>query len=206
MRYLLAAAALFAMACTAPTQFSPSRFGRWRVAFAGSTDGVYAWRADQLDAVRPMFTELDALGPDFVETDSLAEADVIARAAGDLGGACGAFDARDPGLVRIDAACAQGYLALRRAVAHEVVHAYTWQRWGWAGHACDWPIGAAVPATCHPTIRCPGEGCLMSRGLARADDGPNFSEAYTGDVADPTPAQPDLDLVAACQAASRCAP
>lgn len=172
-----------------------------RVAFASSADGVYAWRADQLDQLAPLFTELDAIGPDFVQA-SEADADVLVRAAS-LDGACGRFTTGNT-YVEVDAACAQGYLAMRRAAAHEIIHYLTWTRWHWVGHVCQWPIGTTIPAGCHPTIR--GVDALISPGLTGFDDGPSTSEAYTGQIADPTPTQSDLDLIAHCQAAGACVP
>src|SRR5690349_12389036 len=89
-------------ACVAPSQHDAQRFGRWRVAFAGSLDGVYDWQPAQLARLRAALPYAQALGPDFVETEFLSEADTIVRAAGDLpGGACEVFDTGDPGVVRV---------------------------------------------------------------------------------------------------------
>lgn len=181
------------------SQRDPARFGVVRVAFGPSLDGVYDWRADQLAMLAPMETEGDAFGPD-IQIVSEGAADVVLRAAA-LGGPCGRYTT---GLAyaEVDPACTAGYLALRRAALHEVMHWYTWSRWRWVGHLCEWPLNAPRPAYCHPTIRC--TDCVMSPGLTAPDDGPSFSEAYTGSVAEPTPAQADLDLIAACQANGRC--
>lgn len=206
---LATVAALILLACQGPTQRDPSRFGVFRVMLGGSPDGVVVWRVDQLAVARRVFAADgdDALGPDFVEVLD-GESDVVAEAA-TLDGPCELFEVTAAGAMRlrVDASCmARGYSALQRALGHGVGHAYTWRRFGYVGHVCDWPLLAPAPATCHPTIRCAGDGCLMSRGLARIDDGPGFNEAYTGDLADPAPAQPDLDLFAHCLAAGRCEP
>lgn len=197
---------LLFVACTAPSQNDEARFGVWRVGFAGSLDGVYDWRPEQLAQLRAALPLAGALGPTFVEADLLSDADTIVRAAGGLAGACEVFTTADPGVVRVDPTCTAGYPALQQATVHGLAHAYTWNRWHWVGHVCDWPLGAPVPPTCHPTVRCPGESCVLSRGITHPDDGPTFDEAYTGDVADPHPAQPDLDLFAHCRGANACLP
>jgi hypothetical protein len=97
--------------------------------------------------------------------------------------------------VEVDPAvpCIDGYLALRRAAGHELMHWLTSSRWHWLGHIC----AASDPgADCHPTIRAPD--ALLAPGLHRAQDtGPGWDEAYVPAVAEPAPTDADLALVRA---------
>lgn len=194
------AAALLAalVACAAPSQYDPAAFGSFTVAVGPSLDGVYDWQPAQRAALESGLLALRGLGPGVALTTEGA-ADVVVRAAS-LGGDCGAFR-QGLAYVEADAACASqrgGMGFVVQAAAHEVVHWWTWRRWGAAPHVCDWPVGAAVPPGCHPDVRCPGGGCLMSPGLARVDGGPGFSEAYSGDAAVEAPQAPDLALARRC--------
>lgn len=173
-------------ACAAPSQLDEARYGRVTVAFGPSLDAVWDWRQDQLPELRAELAALSAVGPVFREAPE-ADADVVVRAA-DLGGPCGRFQT---GLrfVEVDATCAAGYLQLRAAAGHELLHWATWTKWGQVWHVCEHPEDGM---RCHPTVTGPA---LLNPGLARIDDGPGFSEAYTGDFADGVPTDADLRLV-----------
>lgn len=189
--------------CVAPSQRDPARYGTVRIALGASLDGLYDWRPDQRAQLDPIATELDALGPDFVWV-SEGQADVVIRAASLASGACGEYH-QGLAYVEVDASCTQGYLAMRRAASHEIVHWYTWNRWRWVGHLCQWPLNSSPPAGCHPTIRC--DRCLMAPGLTPPNTtGPGFEEAFVPPVAEPAPDYADLELVRTCQTQSRCTP
>jgi hypothetical protein len=189
------ALALALAGCVAPSQADPSVYGTIRVALGDSLDGVWSWSPDQRRALTAALPQLDALGPAWVLTDE-GTADVVVRAAS-LRGGCGGYD---PGLafVEVDAACTSrvgGFLALTRAVHHELFHYYLGRRFGWYGHLCR---RAADRADCHATIEC--DDCLLSPGLAQPDEGPGFESAYVPTPSESAPAAADLELVRRCAA------
>lgn len=203
---LALSSAALAAGCLAPSQRSPSRFGVVRVALADSPDGVFGWSQHQRVLLDPYINvTLDALGPDFQLVDLISSADVLVRATGAMpDGACGLYRAGDAE-ARVNSACAQGDDGLRRAVGHELLHWLTDHRFAWVGHLCEWPVNAPVPPGCHPTLRC--VDCVLSPGLRAPDEtGPTFTEAYVPPIADPVPAQADLDLIDRCDRQRACLP
>lgn len=191
-------AALAGAACTAPSQHDPATYGTVRVALGPGLDGT-PWRDDQARELVAEVAALAALGPDWVLTSEGA-ADVVVRPA-DLAGACGRYVA-GAAFVEVDPACTAGYLALRRACGHELLHWYLYRTARWLGHLCSWPYNASAPPGCHPSIVC--ADCLLSPGLVPPDDGPTWTEVYTGAVAEPAPGWGDLELVRTCHARGRC--
>src|SRR5512147_2822988 len=171
---LLLLAALTVVACEAAPMLPPVR-----VALAGSRDGVLAWSQTQRAAIAPYLERrLDRTGADFSFVEDPAAADVVVRATDMTADACGLYDRGDTE-VRVNAQCAAGETGLLRAIGHELLHWLTDHRYGWLGHLCTWPVNVAPPPGCHPTLVCPGEDCLLGRGLRAGDDpGPSFSEAY----------------------------
>lgn len=192
--------------CFAPSQRNPMVFGTVRVALADSRDGVWTWSQHQRAMLDPYLNvTCDATGPDWILVNEFADADVIVRATNDmLDGACGLYTTGDSE-VRVNTACASGDDAMRRAVGHELLHWYTDHWFHWVGHLCSWPVNVPPPAGCHPTILC--TDCLLSPGLRDPDlTGPTFDEAYVPPIADPEPAEQDLQLIAHCESAHACVP
>lgn len=191
-----------AAACLAPA--ADPALGTVRVALGPSLDRVHDWRPDQRAELVAQLATMAAAGPAWVLAPE-GEADVVVRAA-DLSAlgpdTCGHYRNGER-FIELDASCTAGYLALRRAMAHELLHWLTWTRWRWVGHLCWWPRNEAPPRGCHPTRLC--VDCLLAPGLTTGEDpGPGWTEAYVPPVAHPEPTAADRELIVACQAAGRC--
>ena len=196
--------AAFAEGCCADGRCNEpetARYGVVKIAFGASIDGTAPWRADQLQALAPLDRELDALGPDFVTVSESDPQSIVVRPATLPRGVCGRYRLGED-MVEVDPTCTQGYLALRKAAAHELVHALLWRRFQWAKHLCWFPLNSPVPRECHPTIVC--RECLMSPNLHPDDTWGDTIEEYVPGVAIPEPQPDDVRLVRACYDNGRC--
>lgn len=208
MRFLviLFAAALCALlssccadgSCNVP---EPSRYGTVKIALGDSLRGDRAWRPDQRAALDPLVRELDALGPDFVWGDPGDADTIIVRPEALEAGACGFYRLGESS-VAVDPVCTAGFSALRKAAAHEILHAVLHRRFGWSGHLCWFPLNAPVPAGCHPTRVC--RECLLSPEIQGQDSWEGGVENYAPSVAIPEPQAEDIALVRACFERGRC--
>jgi|JI10StandDraft_1071094.scaffolds.fasta_scaffold210801_2 hypothetical protein len=188
---LLAIASL--LSCTSPPD--PMRYGVVKISLGPPLDSAADWRADQRQALEPLSLELDVLGPDFVWTSSADPESIVIRPAVLPPGACGLYRLGES-TVSVDPACTLGYSALRRAAAHEVIHALLWTKFRWSGHLCYFPLNDAVPAGCHPRRLC--RDCVMSPGVQGPDVWGDNLEDYTPYSAVSEPQQEDIDLVRSC--------
>lgn len=200
MRAVMLAMALALVGCLAPTQYDPAVYGTVKVAFGPSVDGSdQDWLPDQLTELRDELADMGRLGPLWQEVGE-GDADVVVRP----------FDARactagagsyspGAGFVEVDpdAACTPGFSALRRAVAHELMHWWTWHTARWVGHLCQDPSDRP---DCHPTITC--RDCVLSPGLSTSPSGSSGEEDWQAgsDFIDPAPQAADLALFARCHA------
>lgn len=196
--FLLFLFASFA-SCTSPPD--PARYGTVKIALGSPLDSAADWRADQRQALEPLSLELDALGPDFVWTSSADPDSIVIRPAVLPSGACGLYRLGES-TVSVDPTCTLGYSALRRAAAHEVIHALLWQRFRWSGHLCFFPLNDAVPPGCHRTRLC--RDCVMSPGVQGADVWGDNIEDYTPYIIVSEPQAEDIELVRACFARGSC--
>lgn len=197
MRFLLALSMLL-FACTSS---DPSRYGTVKIALGPPLDMAADWRPDQRQALEPLATELDALGPDFVWTSSSDPESIVIRPAILPPGACGLYRLGES-TVSVDPACTLGYGALRRAAAHEVLHAVLWTKFRWSGHLCYFPLNSPPPSGCHPTRVC--RDCILSPGVQGADVWEDRLEDYTPYVAFSEPQLEDVELVRSCFARGSC--
>ena len=184
--------------CNVP---EPERYGAIKIALGPSLDGTPDWRPDQIAAFRPLERELDSLGPDFILVPMGTPASVVIRPATLPAGTCGRYRL-DETYVEVDPACTPGYLALRKAAAHEIMHAVLWQRFRWAKHICWFPLNQPVPAECHPTIVC--RDCLLSPGLITEDTWGDRVEDYIPGVSFPEPQAQDIQLFRRCLDSNSC--
>jgi hypothetical protein len=179
-------------ACNAP---QPSRYGTIKIALGTSLGGARAWRPDQRAALEPLVRELDALGPDFVWGSEADPETIVVRPEALEAGACGFYRLGETS-VSVDPVCTEGFSALRKAAAHEIVHAVLYTRFGWRGHLCWFPLNAPVPAGCHPTRVC--RECLLSPSIQGQDSWEGGVEHYSPSVAIPEPQPEDIALVRDC--------
>lgn len=184
--------------CNVP---EPARYGIVKIALGSALDGSREWRSDQRAALEPMARELDALGPDFVWVSEGDPDAIVIRPAMLEPGACGYYRLGDSS-VSVDPACTLGYTALRKAAAHEVVHAFLYARFGWSKHLCWFPLNSPVPTGCHPTRVC--RECLMSPEIQGQDTWVDGIENYSPSVAIPEPQAEDIELVRACFERGHC--
>lgn len=200
MRILVFLLAFLCASCPPPGP-EPERYGVVKIALAPSIVDGREWRPDQQAALEPLARELDALGPDFVWA-SPADSDTILIRPEELApGACGYYRLGESS-VAVDPACTLGYSALRKAAAHEIVHALLYQRFSWSGHLCWFPLNSPVPVGCHSTRLC--RECLMSPELQGEDTWGDLIEEYTPSSAIPEPQPEDIALVRACFERGRC--
>lgn len=197
---LLLSSCCFEGSCNIP---EPARYGTVKIALGVSLNGTREWRDDQRAALEPLSRELDALGPDFVWVSESDPDAIVIRPETLDPGACGYYRLGESS-VNVDPVCTLGYSALRKAAAHEVVHALLYQRFRWAGHLCWFPLNSPAPPGCHPTRVC--RECLMSPAIQGQDvwPWPNDIEQYTPSVAIPEPQPEDIELVRACFARGSC--
>lgn len=209
IRYLVnvilfaALVALFPSCCTdgSCNVPEPARYGTVKIALGDSLTGDRAWRADQRAALDPLVRELDALGPDFVWGSPADPDTIVIRPEALEAGTCGFYRLGESS-VAVDPVCTAGFAALRKAAAHEVVHALLYTRFGWGGHLCWFPLNSPVPAGCHPTRVC--RDCLLSPAVQGQDSWEGGVENYTPAVAIPEPQPEDVALVRACFERGRC--
>ncbi len=188
-------ASLWTPSCTS-TAPDPVRFGVVKIAFGPPLDNSVAdWRADQRQAIEPIATELDALGPDFQWVSSADPESIVIRPAALSPGVCG-FYRLGESTVQVDPACSEGFAALRKAAAHEVVHAFLYRRFRWAGHLCWYPLNSPPPPTCHREIVC--QSCLMSPAIQGRDEWVDGEEDYSSSAVFSEPQRADIDLVSRC--------
>lgn len=185
-------------ACNVP---EPARYGVVKIALGPSLASSYDWRPDQRAALEPLARELDALGPDFVWVSASDPDSIVIRPEMLPAGACGAYRLGEE-TVSVDPVCTAGFQALRKAAAHEILHAFLWRRFRWSGHLCWFPLNAPVPPGCHPTRVC--RDCLLSPELQGEDVWGDGIEEYTPAVAWPEPQAADIELVRSCFERGRC--
>lgn len=203
-------------ACVVPDQHDPRRFGVVRVGFGPSVetgpDAAGPWHQDQLREMRAQLAVLNRLGPTFVEVPE-GEADVVVRPfvsgpaclSGGATRGAGRYPRFGAAYVEVDASCADGYLVLRRIMAHELMHWLTATRYGWVGHICPVrAVGEPEPRTdCHPTIR--QTGAILNADVRTSAAAPMVLERFLDEVqagfVDADPTEADLALLAACQRA-----
>lgn len=191
---------LMSLECSDPRP-EPERFGVVKIAFAPSLSDGRELRVDQQDAIRPLARELDALGPDFIWVSAADPEAIVIRPEMLPAGTCGSYRLGELS-VAVDPACTAGYSALRKAAAHEIVHALLYRRFGWSGHLCWYPINSPVPNGCHRTILC--RACLMSPELQGEDVWGDSVEDYAPSLAIPEPQSEDIALVRLCFEHGRC--
>lgn len=196
---LLAFVALWG--CTAPGP-DPVRYGVVKVAFGAPLDPTVAdWREDQRLAIEPIARELDALGPDFQWVSAGDPEAIVIRPAALEPGVCGYYRLGES-MVQVDPACSEGFSVLRKAAAHEVVHAFLYQRFRWSGHLCWYPLNDTPPPTCHRSMVC--QNCLMSPALQGRDEWADGAEDYSSTVVFSEPQPGDIALVSHCFSAGTC--
>ncbi len=179
-----------------------ARYGRVTIGFDQGLDALgapYAWRADQLAALRSELPLLQRLGPNFVEV-SPGDADLVVRPF-DSGPNCRDGAARwspapstgpRAGVAEIDAACAPARDALARAFGHEAFHHWLITQHRFRGHLCAHPSDRA---DCHPRIV--STDALLSPSLVSVPSGlDGFGETFATTF--PEPAAADLALARAC--------
>lgn len=175
----LAFLAALLLSC-APSQHDEARWHTRTVAFAPSTDGVWAFSEAQLVDLRAALRSMDALGPTFVEVPDWTGADVVVRDWDGDGRTCalGAGQHRvGTNVAEINPTCAAG-LALRATMVHEVGHVLG------LAHVCM--EGSELP-DCSPV----GIGPAAMNPRAAYGD-PIDQTRYTG-VAQDSPTQLDID-------------
>lgn len=200
MRILVFLLAFLCASCPPPGP-EPERYGVVKIALAPSIVDGREWRPDQQAALEPLARELDALGPDFVWASPADSDTILIRPETLSPGACGYYRLGESS-VAVDPVCTLGYSALRKAAAHEIVHALLHRRFGWSGHLCWFPLNSPVPTGCHATIVC--RECLMSPELQGEDVWGDQIEEYAPSSAIPEPQPQDIELVRRCYSLGSC--
>lgn len=187
--------------CTA-TGPDPAQFGTVKIALGAPLDpAVPDWREDQRLAIEPLARELDILGPDFQWTEPGDPESIVIRPAALPRGVCGFYRLGET-MVEVDPTCTEGFAALRKAAAHELVHALLFRRFRWAGHLCWYPINSAPPPTCHRSLVC--RDCLMSPEIQGVEEWADSQESYSPTSVFSEPQASDIALFSRCYRNGAC--
>lgn len=187
--------------CTASGP-DPRQFGSVKIAMGSPLSAEIAdWREDQRLALEPLARELDALGPDFQWAEPADPESIVIRPAALPPGVCGRYRLGES-MVEVDPTCTEGFAALRKAAAHEIVHALLFRRFAWAGHLCWYPLNSSPPPTCHRSIVC--RDCLMSPELQGVDEWSDSEEIYSPTSVFSEPQAADIALFSSCYRAGAC--